>query len=112
MQWHKIVTIFLSSVIESVCSMLFVLIGCGSTIPWPQQESSPNVLSVSLCFGFSCAFLVNISSGGFFNPAVTAALALSKALSAKRALCYVIAQLIGGEDFIISISFSVLVGNS
>ncbi|KAL9968298.1 hypothetical protein ACROYT_G026655 [Oculina patagonica] len=98
MQWHKIVTIFLSSVVEAVCSMLFVLIGCGSTITWPQQETTPNVLNVSLCFGFSCAFLVNISTcfgGGFFNPAITAALAANKTLSAKRALCYVLAQLIG-----------------
>ncbi|KAJ7391799.1 Aquaporin-4 [Desmophyllum pertusum] len=92
------VTIFISSVVESVCSMLFVLIGCGSTISWPQDETSPNTLSVSLCFGFSYAFLVNIStcfSGGFFNPAVTIALAANKSLSVKRALCYVLAQLIG-----------------
>lgn len=103
MQWHKVVTIFLSSVVESVCSMLFVLIGCGSTITWPQHETSPNVLSVSMSFGFSCAFLVNIStcfSGGYFNPAITAALAANKSLSAKRALCYVLAQLIGGRNFV------------
>lgn len=103
MQWHEVVTIFLSSVVESVCSMFFVLIGCGSTITWPQHETSPNVLSVSMCFGFSCAFLVNIStlfSGGFFNPAITAALAANKSLSAKRALCYVLAQLIGGKNFV------------
>lgn len=100
MQWHKFVAIFLSFVVESVCSMLFVLIGCGSTITWPHEETSPSVLSVSLCFGFACTFLLNIStcfSGGFFNPAVTAALAANKTLSAKRALCYMVAHLIGGK---------------
>ena len=102
MQWHKIITVFLSSVVEFLCSLFFVLIGCGSTISWPQEEANPNVLSISLCFGFSCAFLVNIStyfSGGFFNPAITIALAANKTLSAKRALCYVVAQLIGGKNF-------------
>lgn len=100
MQWHKIVAIFRSFVVESMCSMLFVLIGCGSTITWPQEETGPSVLSVSLCFGFACAFLLNISttfSGGFFNPALTAALAAYKTLSAMRALCYVLAHLIGGK---------------
>lgn len=92
--------IFLSFVVESVCSMLFVLIGCGSTIAWPQEETSPSVLSVSLCFGSSCAFLLNTStcfSGGFFNPALTTALAANKTLSVKRALCYILAHLIGGK---------------
>ena len=100
MQWHKIVAIFRSFVVEAVCSMLFVLIGCGSTITWPREETSPSVLSVSLCFGFACAFLLNIStsfSGGLFNPALTASLAASKTLSAKKALCYVLAHLIGGK---------------
>jgi len=100
MQWYKIVAVFRLFVVEAVCSLLFVLIGCGSTITWPQEETGPNSLSVSLCFGFSCTFLLNISTsfgGGFFNPALTTALAANKTLSAKRALCYIVAHLIGGK---------------
>lgn len=99
-QWHKTVAIFLPSVVEFVCTMFFVLIGCGSTIAWPQEEAGPNVVSISLCFGFSYAFLLNIStcfSGGFFNPAMTAALVVNKTLSVTRAFCYILAQVLGGK---------------
>ncbi|XP_022800502.1 lens fiber major intrinsic protein-like [Stylophora pistillata] len=98
MNCHEFVTVFLLSVVEGVCSFFFVFIGCGSTISWLGQETGPNVLSISLCFGFTSAFLANISTyfgGGFFNPAITIALAANRSISPKRALCFVWAQLIG-----------------
>lgn len=99
-QWHKILAVFIPSVVESVCAMFFVLIGCGSTISWPQEETGPNVVSISLSFGFSYAFLLNISAcfgGGFLNPAITTALVLDKTLSVTRAFSYVSAQVLGGK---------------
>lgn len=58
--------------------------------------------SISLCFGFTSAFLVNILtcfSGGFFNPALTIALAANRNISPKRAVCIVWAQLTGGKKY-------------
>ena len=58
--------------------------------------------SISLCFGFTSAFLVNILtyfSGGFFNPALTIALAVNRNISPKRAVCIVWAQLTGSKKY-------------
>lgn len=58
--------------------------------------------SISWCFGFTSAFLVNILtyfSGGFFNPALTIALAANRNISPKRAVCIVWAQLTGGKKY-------------
>lgn len=102
LQWHKILAVFVPSVVESVCTMFLVLLGCGSTITWPHLETGPTVTSIALCFGFVYACLVNIStsfSGGFFNPAITSALMLNKTLSVARAFCYTAAQVVGGENF-------------
>ena len=55
-----------------------------------------------MCFGFTSAFLVNILtyfSGGFFNPALTIALAANRNISPKRAVCIVWAQLTGGKKY-------------
>ena len=101
-QWHKILSILLPSVVEFVCAMFFVLIGCGSTISWPQEETGPNIASISMCFGFSYAFLVTIStcfSGGFINPAITMALVANKTLSVTRGFCYISSQVVGGQSF-------------
>ena len=58
-------TVFLLFVVEAVCSFFFVFIGCGLTINWLGEETARNVFffmlkSISLCFGFTSAFLVNI----------------------------------------------------
>lgn len=102
MRWQTFVSIFLPSVVESVCTMFFVLIGCSSTISWPQEETGPNLVSISLCFGLSYAFLVNISncfSNGFINPAITMALVVNKTLSVTRGFCFILAHLVGGKIF-------------
>ena len=100
-------TVFLLFVVEAVCSFFFVFIGCGLTINWLGEETARNVFffmlkSISLCFGFTSAFLVNILtyfSGGFFNPALTIALAANRNISPKRAVCIVWAQLTGGKKY-------------
>lgn len=100
-------TVFLLFVVEAVCSFFFVFIGCGLTINWLGEETARNVFffmlkSISWCFGFTSAFLVNILtyfSGGFFNPALTIALAANRNISPKRAVCIVWAQLTGGKKY-------------
>ncbi|KAF2085440.1 aquaporin-like protein [Saccharata proteae CBS 121410] len=57
------------------------------------------MLYVSLSFGFS--LMVNVwiffrISGGLFNPAVTLALFVTRAVGGIRALCLVAAQIVGG----------------
>ncbi|CAH3120685.1 unnamed protein product [Porites lobata] len=97
-RWQTFLSIFLPSVVESVCTMFFVLIGCSSTITWPQEETGPNLVSISLCFGLSYAFLVNISncfSNGFINPAITMALVVNKTLSVTKGFCFISAHLVG-----------------
>lgn len=56
------------------------------------------LLYISLCFGFS--LMVNVwiffrISGGLFNPAVTLAMAMVKAITLARAICLFIAQMLG-----------------
>ena len=97
--WQKFGPILAASAAEFLCTLLFVLFGCGSTIEWVHEESIPSVLTVSLAFGFSYAVLVNMAaplSGGHLNPSVTLAVMAARKLSPMRALCYVISQILGG----------------
>ncbi|KAF6817774.1 MIP family channel protein [Colletotrichum sojae] len=61
--------------------------------------NAARLLYISLSFGFS--LMVNVwiffrISGGLFNPAVTLAMFLVRAIPASRAMCLFIAQLLGG----------------
>ena len=58
-----------------------------------------NLMFIALSFGFS--LMVNVwvffrISGGLFNPAISLALALVKAITPARAVLLVVAQLLGG----------------
>ncbi|CAM1509138.1 Fc.00g028770.m01.CDS01 [Cosmosporella sp. VM-42] len=60
--------------------------------------SVATLLYISLCFGFS--LMVNVwvffrISGGLFNPAVTMAMVMVQAITAARAICLFIAQILG-----------------
>ncbi|XP_068670841.1 aquaporin AQPAe.a-like [Montipora foliosa] len=97
-QWSEGLAIFVPCVVELICAMFLVLLGCGSTVNWPQEETAPTVLTISLSFGFLNAFLGNIStcfSGGFFNPAITASLVSTRTMPVKTAFCFILAQLLG-----------------
>ncbi|XP_015779050.1 PREDICTED: aquaporin-2-like [Acropora digitifera] len=97
-RWTEALVVFVPCLVELVCTIFLVFLGCGSTLNWPREETSPTVLTISLSFGFLYAFLGNIStlvSGGFFNPAITAALATIKTIPIKRAVCLIFAQLTG-----------------
>jgi len=63
-----------------------------------SAESDAFVLTVAAAFGFTIFALVYTFagvSGGNFNPAITFALLFTKKISPVRAVCYIIAQMVG-----------------
>ncbi|XP_033959504.1 aquaporin-4-like isoform X2 [Pseudochaenichthys georgianus] len=87
---------------EYLATLIFVLLGLGSTINWAAGEEKPppaDLVLISLCFGLSIATMVQCFghiSGGHINPAVTAAMVVTRKLSLAKALFYVLAQCLGG----------------
>lgn len=86
---------------EYLATLIFVLLGLGSTINWAAGEEKPppaDLVLISLCFGLSIATMVQCFghiSGGHINPAVTAAMVVTKKLSLAKAVFYVVAQCLG-----------------
>nr|QRN45646.1 AQP4 [Bostrychus sinensis] len=86
---------------EYVATLIFVLLGVGSTINWHAGKDNPppaDLVLISLCFGLSIATMVQCFghiSGGHINPAVTAAMVVTRKLSLAKALFYVVAQCLG-----------------
>uniref|UniRef100_A0A3P9NBL4 Aquaporin 4 n=1 Tax=Poecilia reticulata TaxID=8081 RepID=A0A3P9NBL4_POERE len=86
---------------EYLASVVFVLLSLGSTINWHAGEENPpptNLVLISLCFGLSIATMVQCFghiSGGHINPAVTAAMVVSRKLSLAKGVFYVVAQCLG-----------------
>ncbi|KAL8594288.1 hypothetical protein ACOMHN_000990 [Nucella lapillus] len=84
-------------VAEFVGVLLLVLVGCGSCMSL-NENSSPSVVQIALCFGLSVATIVwNIAhiSGGHINPAVTLALLATRKISLAKAVFFVLFQLVG-----------------
>uniref|UniRef100_A0A3B3Y0Y2 Aquaporin 4 n=1 Tax=Poecilia mexicana TaxID=48701 RepID=A0A3B3Y0Y2_9TELE len=86
---------------EYLASVVFVLLSLGSTINWHAGEENPpptDMVLISLCFGLSIATMVQCFghiSGGHINPAVTAAMVVSRKLSLAKGVFYVVAQCLG-----------------
>lgn len=86
---------------EYLATLIFVLLGVGSTINWNAGKENPppaDLVLISLCFGLSIATMVQCFghiSGGHINPAVTAAMVVTRKLSLAKALFYVVAQCLG-----------------
>ncbi|XP_045908592.1 aquaporin-4 isoform X2 [Micropterus dolomieu] len=86
---------------EYLATLIFVFLGLGSTINWAPGEEKPppaDLVLISLCFGLSIATMVQCFShisGGHINPAVTAAMVVTRKLSLAKALFYVVAQCLG-----------------
>lgn len=73
---------------EFLATLLFVLVGCSSTL-------SGNQVNIAFCFGLGIAALVWIFgdvSGGHINPAVTFAMLMTRRISLVRAILYIAAQ--------------------
>ncbi|XP_063747649.1 aquaporin-4-like [Eleginops maclovinus] len=86
---------------EFFSMMLFVLLGLGSTINWGAITEDPrpaDLVLISLCFGLSIATMVQCFghiSGAHINPAVTAAMVVTRKISLSKAIFYVLAQCLG-----------------
>lgn len=86
---------------EYLATLIFVLLSLGSTINWAAEQEKPppaDLVLISLCFGLSIATMVQSFghiSGGHINPAVTAAMVVTRKLSLAKAFFYVIAQCLG-----------------
>ena len=73
--------------------------GCGSAIFAAAVNLGIGYVGVALAFGLTVltmAFAVGHISGGHFNPAVTLGLVAGGRFSAKEAIPYIIAQVVGG----------------
>ncbi|XP_061182475.1 aquaporin-1-like [Saccostrea echinata] len=78
---------------EFVGTMLFVFLGCASTLTNPI-----NPVRIALAFGLAIMALIQMFghiSGGHFNPAVSLGLLASFQITIFRALLYTVAQTIG-----------------
>ena len=73
--------------------------GCGSAVFAASVNLGIGYLGVAFAFGLTVltmAYAVGHISGGHFNPAVTLGLVAGGRFSAKQALPYIVAQVIGG----------------
>ncbi|KAJ0011589.1 hypothetical protein NQD34_012564 [Periophthalmus magnuspinnatus] len=86
---------------EYLATLIFVFLGVGSTMNWHAGKETPppaDLVLISLCFGLSIATMVQCFghiSGGHINPAVTAAMVVTRKLSLAKAVFYVVAQCLG-----------------
>ncbi|XP_049910141.1 aquaporin-4-like isoform X1 [Epinephelus moara] len=86
---------------EFFAMLLFVLLSLGSTINWGAVEKDPHppdLVLISLCFGLTIATMVQCFShisGAHINPAVTAAMVVTRKLSLAKAVFFLLAQCTG-----------------
>ena len=86
---------------EFLATLIFVLLSLGSTVNWAAGEERPpppDLVLISLCFGLSIATLVQCFghiSGAHINPAVTAAMVVTRRLSLAQGVFYLAGQCLG-----------------
>ncbi|XP_018426177.1 PREDICTED: aquaporin-4-like isoform X1 [Nanorana parkeri] len=85
---------------EFLGTLIFVLLGLGSTISWTSADSSQpaDLVLISLCFGYGIVTMVHCFghiSGAHINPAVTIALVCTRKLTLAKSVFYIIAQCLG-----------------
>lgn len=84
---------------ELVGTMVLVLMGCGAAVSMGCVPGNvPAVVGTSLAFGLSVvamAYCIGGISGCHINPAITLAVWMSKRMSGKDAVMYVLFQVIG-----------------
>ncbi len=99
---------------EMIGTMVLVLMGCGVAVSLGCEPGDvPSVVGTALAFGLSVvamAYCIGGISGCHINPAITLGVWLSKRMSGKDAIMYMIFQVIGA--FIGSALLWVLTSNS
>lgn len=83
---------------EFIGTAVLVLFGCGSAAITGGIDGSLEILGIALAFGLSIvamAYVIGNISGCHINPAVSFAMLLSKKMSLKDFIGYVIAQVAG-----------------
>lgn len=87
---------------EMIATMVLVLMGCGTAVSLgcnPVGADLSTVVGTAMAFGLSViamAYTIGGISGCHINPAITLGVFLSKRMSAKDALMYIVFQVIGG----------------
>lgn len=96
-------------VAEFIGTMVLVLFGCGSAALSGGIDGSLGTLGIAFAFGLSIvamAYVIGGISGCHINPAVSLGMLLSKRMSGKDFVGYVICQILGG---IVGIAILVLI---
>ena len=84
---------------EMAGTFLFFFVGIGAAVQITGGDPAAGLVVVALAHGIVLAVLVSslgAVSGAHFNPAVTFGVWLAGQIPGRRALAYIIAQLIGG----------------
>ena len=87
---------------EMIGTMVLVLMGCGTAVSLgcnPVGADLWTVVGTAMAFGVSViamAYTIGGISGCHINPAITLGVFLSKRMSGKDALMYIVFQVIGG----------------
>ena len=87
---------------EMIGTMVLVLMGCGTAVSLgcnPVGADLSTVVGTAMAFGLSViamAYTIGGISGCHINPAITLGVFLSKRMSAKDALMYIVFQVSGG----------------
>ncbi len=83
---------------EAIGTMVLVLMGCGAAVFNGGCGTTAQVLTVAFAFGLSVvamAYCIGGISGCHINPAITLGVWLSKRMSGKEAIGYIVFQCIG-----------------
>lgn len=83
---------------EFLISLIYVYIGCGS-LTHIREPAQDTYLKVALTFGLAEATLmqcVGHISGAHLNPAITMSMLVTGKIGVARAMCYILAQGVGG----------------
>ena len=84
---------------EFIGTAVLVLFGCGTAAITGGITGSLGILGIALAFGLSIvamAYVIGNISGCHINPAVSLAMLISKKMSVKDFIGYVVAQVLGG----------------
>jgi aquaporin Z len=84
---------------EMFGTMVLVLMGCGTAVSLSCGIDTASVVGTALAFGLAVvamAYAIGGISGCHINPAITLGVWLSKRMSGKDAVMYILYQIIGG----------------